>query len=116
VTFIELGVIAIGLFLGYWAVSTFLFPARPKQPQPEAPPPPPPAPRKATRAAWTDVLAVPHTATATEIRGAYRRLISQYHPDKVNNLGQEFRDLATRKSQEITGSYAEAMRERGEQP
>jgi DnaJ-domain-containing protein 1 len=62
------------------------------------------------------VLAVPPTATAAEIRDAYRRLISQYHPDKVNNLGQEFRDLATRKSQEITAAYAEAMRERGEQP
>jgi hypothetical protein len=112
VTFIELGVIAIGLFLGYWAVSTFFFPARPKQPQPEVPP----APRRTVRAGWTEVLALPPTATATEIRDAYRRLISQYHPDKVNNLGQEFRDLATRKSQEITAAYAEAMRERGEQP
>jgi hypothetical protein len=111
-TLIELGVIAIGLFLGYWAVSTFFFPSRPQQPQPE----PPPAPRRAARAAWAEVLAVPPTATATEIRDAYRRLISQYHPDKVNNLGQEFRDLATRKSQEITTAYALAMRERGEQP
>ena len=111
-TFIELGVIAIGLFLGYWAVSTFLFPARPNQPQPEAPR----APRSTTRADWTDVLAVPSTATTPEIRAAYRRLISQYHPDKVNTLGQEFRDLATRKSQEITAAYSAAMRERGEQP
>ena len=111
-TLIELGVIAIGLFLGYWAVSTFLFPTRPKQPQAEAPP----EPRRTTRADWTEVLAVPPTATAVEIRDAYRRLMSQYHPDKVNTLGQEFRDLATRKSQEITGAYAEAMRERDEQP
>ena len=110
-TFIELGVIAIGLFLGYWAVSTFLFPTRPKQARPE----PPPAPRRTARPAWADVLAVPPTATDAEIRDAYRRLMSQYHPDKVNNLGQEFRDLATRKTQEITTAYAEAMRERGEQ-
>jgi hypothetical protein len=111
-TLIELGVIALGLFLGYWAVSTFFFPTRPKQPQPEVPP----VPRRTARADWTQVLAVPPTATAAEIRDAYRRLMSQYHPDKVNNLGQEFRELATRKSQEITAAYAEAMRERGEQP
>lgn len=111
-TFIELGVIALGLFLGYWAVSTFFFPSRPQQPQPEASP----APRPAARPAWAEVLGLPPTATAMEIRDAYRRLISQCHPDKVNNLGQEFRELATRKSQEITGAYAAAMRERGERP
>jgi hypothetical protein len=41
-TFIELGVVALGLFLGYWAVSTFLFPSRLKQPESE----PDPAPRE----------------------------------------------------------------------
>jgi DnaJ-domain-containing protein 1 len=119
-TLIELGVIALGLFLGYWAVSTFLFPSRPKQPeshaQPNATSQSAPPPRRAPRADWNEVLSVPPTATTTEIRDAYRRLISQYHPDKVNNLGQEFRDLATRKSQEITTAYAQALRERGEQP
>ena len=121
-TLIELGVIALGLFLGYWAVSTFLFPSRPKQPeseqrpQPNAKSGPGPLPSRAPRADWNDVLSVPPTATTMEIRDAYRRLISQYHPDKVNNLGQEFRDLATRKSQEITAAYAQALRERGEQP
>jgi len=39
-TLIELGVIALGLVLGYWAVSTFLFPSRPKQPE-SAPKPSP---------------------------------------------------------------------------
>lgn len=121
-TFIELGVIGLGLFLGYWAVSTFLFPSRPKQPesqpkpQPNAKAEPFPPLRRALRADWNEVLSVPQTATTAEIRDAYRRLISQYHPDKVHNLGQEFRDLATRKSQEITTAYAQALRERGEQP
>jgi hypothetical protein len=117
-TLIELGVIALGLFLGYWAVSTFLFPSRPKQPEPppDAQAEPVPPPRRASRPDWNDVLSVPATATTAQIRDAYRRLMSQYHPDKVNNLGQEFRDLATRKSQEITAAYAQALRERGELP
>ncbi len=34
-TLMELGVIVLGLFLGYWAVSTFLFPSRPKQSEAE---------------------------------------------------------------------------------
>ena len=116
-TVMEFGIIALGLFLGYWAVSTFMFPTRPKLP--ESPPnpksEPAPPPRTVPRADWNDVLSVPPTATTAEIRDAYRRLISQYHPDKVNNLGQELRDLATRKSQEITTAYAQALRERGEQ-
>jgi DnaJ-domain-containing protein 1 len=119
-TLLELGVIALGLFLGYWGVSTFLFPSRPKQPESEpnsnAKSEPVPPPRRAPGADWNEVLSVPSTASTAEIRDAYRRLMSQYHPDKVHNLGQEFRDLATRKSQEITTAYAQALRERGEQP
>lgn len=111
-TLMEFAVIALGLFLGYWGVSTFLFPAARKPPEPEAPA----APQRARRTNWDEVLLVPPTATVAEIRDAYRHLISLHHPDKVNNLGQEFRDLATRKSQEITTAYAQAMRERGEQP
>jgi DnaJ domain len=111
-TLIEFGVIALGLFLGYWGVSTFLFPSARKPPESE----PPAVPKRLRRTTWEEVLLVPPTATVAEIRDAYRHLISQHHPDKVNNLGQELRDLATRKSQEITAAYSQAMRERGEQP
>jgi hypothetical protein len=36
----------------------------------------------ATARAWWEVLGVAKTATADEIRAAYRRLSSQHHPDK----------------------------------
>jgi preprotein translocase subunit Sec63 len=43
-------------------------------------------------------------------------LISKYHPDKVDSLGQELKDLAGQKSQQITAAYQEGMRARGEVP
>ena len=106
----EILVVVIGLVVGYFAVSKLFFP-----PAKASPPPPPVAPPD-PRAAWHDILQVPSTADAVEIRDAYKRLISKYHPDKVDNLGQELRDLAAQKSQEITAAYREGMIARGEQP
>ena len=65
-------------------------------------------------AAWHQVLGVEPYAATEDIRSAYRRQLSQYHPDKVAALGPELRELATRKSQEITAAYREAMRLKGE--
>ena len=106
----ELLVVIVGLVVGYFAVSKLFFP--PAKADPQAPPVAPPDPRTA----WYDILQVPSTASAAEIRDAYKHLISKYHPDKVDNLGQELRDLAAHKSQEITAAYREGMMARGEQP
>ncbi|SRR5258706_9637049 len=62
---------------------------------------------------WSVVLGVAPSATEAEIRAAYRRLMSQYHPDKVAALGSELRELAERKSKEIGTAYATALRARG---
>ena len=43
-----------------------------------------------------------------------RKLASQYHPDKVASLGPELRELAERKSREITQAYREVMRAHGD--
>jgi len=52
-----------------------------------------------------DVLGVSKGASAVEIREAYRRLASQYHPDKVLHLGPEFRELAEIRFKEIQAAY-----------
>jgi DnaJ-domain-containing protein 1 len=39
---------------------------------------------------------------AEEVQAAYRKLAQQYHPDRVNHLAPEFRELAERKFREIT--------------
>ena len=107
-TFSEGAVVVIGLFAGYWVVSKFFFRAPPVQQTP-----PRAEPRPAT---CYEVLQVSAMASSAEIRAAYKLLISKYHPDKVDSLGQDLKDLAERKTQEITLAYREAMRGRGEAP
>jgi DnaJ-domain-containing protein 1 len=53
------------------------------------------------------VLGVGNDASPDEIRRAYRRLANQYHPDKVQHLGEEFRLLAERRFREIQEAYQE---------
>jgi len=106
----EIAVILFGLFAGYWVVSKLVF-RSPKTPTLLPPGSTANAPRR-----WNDILQIAPSASAIEIRDAYKHLISKYHPDKVDSLGQELKDLAGQKSQEITAAYQEAMRERGELP
>lgn len=53
------------------------------------------------------ILGVSPQASSTEIKSAYRRLISQNHPDKLaaKGLPESMRDLAERKTQDITSAY-----------
>jgi preprotein translocase subunit Sec63 len=110
-TFKEIAVIVFGLFAGYWVVGKLFFrsPRIENQSSPmQAPIPPPPS--------WYDILEIAPSASAPEIRNAYKHLIAKYHPDKVDSLGQELKDLAGKKSQEITAAYRDGMHARGEQP
>jgi len=59
---------------------------------------------------WFRILDVGEHASREQIRAAYKRKISQYHPDKVNQMGQEIRELAGRKSQQINAAYELGMR------
>lgn len=54
---------------------------------------------------WFEVLQVNSTANLDEIKAAYKKKISQYHPDKVAKLGLEFQEIAERKSKEINAAY-----------
>ena len=59
------------------------------------------------------VLGVRSGASETEIEQAYQQLITKYHPDKVTDLGDEFRRLAKEKIEEIEEAYAILKRARG---
>lgn len=112
-TLLEAGVVIFGVFAGYWVVSKLFF--RPPPPVRDAGGSATPAPEAVTER-WHDILGVAPSATAEEIRDAYKRLVSKYHPDKVDSLGQELKDLAERKTQEITLAYRDGMRARGLDP
>ena len=51
------------------------------------------------------VLGIQPGASREEIRNAYRNLSKKYHPDRVNHLGPEFRDLAHEKFIDIKKAY-----------
>lgn len=51
------------------------------------------------------VLNVPDDASEAEIDQAYRRLMSQYHPDKFATAAPELRRRAEIKAREINGAY-----------
>jgi DnaJ like chaperone protein len=55
------------------------------------------------------LLEVDRGASPDEIRTAYRRLIAQYHPDKVSHLGQEFQEMAHEKLIAIKQAYEMVM-------
>jgi restriction system protein len=53
------------------------------------------------------VLGVERGANREEIRAAYHREMSKYHPDRVAGLGKELQDLAHIKAQAINRAYSE---------
>ena len=55
------------------------------------------------------VLGIGRNASTEDIKKAYRQLANKYHPDKVNHLGEEFRDLAGTRFNEIQNAYQELM-------
>ncbi|MDW7711144.1 MAG: J domain-containing protein [Deferrisomatales bacterium] len=60
-----------------------------------------------------EVLGVPPSATAEEVKRAYRELVKKYHPDRVSHLGDEFRELANRKFLEVQQAYDRIRSEGG---
>lgn len=63
-----------------------------------------------TRKPWYEVLQVPAYASLDEVKLAYRRRITEYHPDKTSGLGDELRKLAEEKTKLINTAYDEALR------
>ncbi|MGB0662207.1 MAG: co-chaperone DjlA [Pontibacterium sp.] len=61
------------------------------------------------------VLGVPEQATDAEVKRAYRKLMSQHHPDKLvaKGLPEEMVNLAKEKTQEIQNAYEQIKSARG---
>jgi len=54
---------------------------------------------------YYELLELPPTATADDIKRAFRAQIARYHPDKVQHLGKEFQDMAAGRAAELTEAY-----------
>jgi DnaJ like chaperone protein len=53
------------------------------------------------------ILGVDRQASFEEIKSAYRKLANKYHPDKVHDMGDEFKALAEERFKEINAAYRE---------
>lgn len=54
---------------------------------------------------YSQVLGLKGKVSKSEIKKAYRELVAQYHPDKVQHLGSELQALANKKTKEIINAY-----------
>lgn len=59
------------------------------------------------------VLGLTPDATDDQVRKAYRKMVIQHHPDKVSNLGDDVKEAATRKLQEINKAKEMIFQARG---
>lgn len=59
------------------------------------------------------VLGINPDATDDEVRKAYRKMVIQHHPDKVASLGDDVKEAATRKLQEINKAKEMIYQARG---
>ncbi len=57
-------------------------------------------------------LEIEPSATDDEIKKAYRRMAMKYHPDKVNDLGEEVKKSATEKFRSVNEAYETLKKER----
>ena len=58
-------------------------------------------------------LEIEPSATEEEIKKAYRRMAMKYHPDKVNDLGEEIKKSATEKFRSLNEAYENIKKQRG---
>ena len=58
-------------------------------------------------------LEIEPSATNDEIKKAYRRMAMKYHPDKVNDLGEDIKKSATEKFRSINEAYENLKKQRG---
>ena len=59
------------------------------------------------------ILEIEKTASVSEIKKAYRRMVKKYHPDKLHHLGAEHLKGAEEKFRQVQIAYENIQKERG---
>ena len=59
------------------------------------------------------ILGINPDAENEEIKSAYKTKIKEYHPDRLDNFGDEIKDLAVRKTKEINEAFRQIRNKRG---
>jgi DnaJ like chaperone protein len=71
------------------------------------------APRSSSGKDAYAVLGITRDANEREIKRAYRKLISQHHPDKLGDVPAELKRRAEERAREINAAYERIREERG---
>jgi DnaJ-domain-containing protein 1 len=58
---------------------------------------------------WTKILGVSEGASVEEVKEAYKALIKQNHPDRVQGMSPAFKELAEAETKKINAAYREAL-------
>jgi DnaJ-domain-containing protein 1 len=58
---------------------------------------------------WIRILGVSESATIQEVKQAYKALIKQNHPDRVQGMSQAFKKLAETETKKINAAYRQAL-------
>jgi hypothetical protein len=59
------------------------------------------------------ILGVSPSDSPEKIKRRYYELISKYHPDRVDHLGEEFQEMADARTRDINQAYEQIKKEKG---
>jgi len=68
-----------------------------------------PPSESANQRTWCEVLGVSPSASIEEIKRAYKHLVKQNHPDRVQDMAPPFRTLAETETKALNAAYEEAL-------
>ena len=101
----EIIIIIAGLFFVYWIIGLFNIENSKKTNNKETD-----VNNNFSEDQWFDILEVSKDEDILGIKRAYHKIISRYHPDKVESLGEEFKEIAHKKTLAINKAYDEVRK------